>query len=76
MEVFKISSLAAEIFFLHIYFKGLNHVGLLVADADLSKAFYIDTFGFIDDTHLRPNLPYPGAFLRFGPDQIHLMQVL
>ena len=36
----------------------------------------MDVFGFEDESHLRPlSLPYPGAFLRCGNDQIHLMQL-
>jgi glyoxylase I family protein len=53
---------------------GLNHCGILVKNTELSKSFFIEVFGFLDDSHLRPKtLPYPGAFLRFGRDQIHLM---
>lgn len=55
---------------------GLNHCGLLVKNTELSKSFFMEVFGFLDDTHLRPKtLPYPGAFLRFGRDQIHLMEL-
>ena len=55
---------------------GLNHCGLLVKNTELSKNFFMEVFGFLDDTHLRPKtLPYPGAFLRFGRDQIHLMEL-
>ena len=36
----------------------------------------MDVFGFEDESHMRPKtLPYPGAFLKIGPDQIHLMQL-
>ena len=53
---------------------GIHHCGVLVSDVEKSKLFYIDVFGFSDDSHLRPQtLPYPGAFLRVGGDQIHLM---
>ena len=55
---------------------GLNHCGLLVKNTEISKKFFMEVFGFLDDTHLRPKtLPYPGAFLRFGRDQIHLMEL-
>ena len=55
---------------------GLNHCGLLVKNTEISKIFFMEVFGFLDDTHLRPKtLPYPGAFLRFGRDQIHLMEL-
>lgn len=53
---------------------GIHHCGVLVSDVEKSKIFYMDVFGFSDDTHMRPlTLPYPGAFLRVGSDQIHLM---
>lgn len=55
---------------------GVQHAGILVSDASKSKDFYIDVFGCTDDTHLRPtSLEYPGAFMRFGKDQIHLMEL-
>ena len=55
---------------------GLQHCGILVADTEASKQFYTEVFGFEDESHLRPTkLPYPGAFLRLGPDQIHLMEL-
>ena len=55
---------------------GLQHAGILVSDTQRSKAFYVDVFGCLDDTDLRPKtLDYPGAFMRFGNDQIHLMEL-
>jgi len=55
---------------------GLHHCGLLVRDTEASKKFYMEVFGFGDDSHMRPKtLPYPGAFMRVGADQIHLMQL-
>lgn len=40
------------------------------------KRFYLDVLGFEDDTHLRPStLPFPGAFVRGGAQQIHLMEL-
>jgi len=55
---------------------GLHHAGILVSDTLKSKTFYIDVFGFSDESYLRPaSLPYPGAFLRCGSDQIHLMEL-
>ena len=57
-----------------IRFGGLHHCGILVSDVEKSKLFYINVLGFADESHLRPlTLPYPGAFLRVGIDQIHLM---
>jgi glyoxylase I family protein len=59
-----------------IVYGGLNHAGVLVTNSEASKMWYIDVFGCTDDSHTRPKtLPYPGAFLRFGSDQIHLMEL-
>lgn len=55
---------------------GVQHCGILVKDTELSKAWFIEMFSWEDDTHLRnPELPFKGAFLRFGADQIHLMEL-
>lgn len=59
-----------------IVYGGLQHCGVLVSDHIASKKFYAEIFGFKDESHLRPaKLPYPGAFLRLGADQIHLMEL-
>ena len=43
---------------------------------DESKKFYTTIFEFEDESFMRPNLPYPGAFLRIGTNhQIHLMEL-
>ena len=55
---------------------GVQHCGILVKDTELSKAWFMEMFGWKDDTHLRnPELPFKGAFLRFGTDQVHLMEL-
>ena len=55
---------------------GLQHAGVLVTNTEKSKKWYMEVFGFLDDSHLRPDtLPYPGAFLKCGSDQIHLMEL-
>ena len=57
-----------------IKYGGIQHCGVLVSDVEKSKSFYMTVFGFTDDSYLRPTtLPYNGAFLRVGNDQIHLM---
>ena len=59
-----------------IKYGGIQHCGVLVKDIEKSKAFYMSVFGFSDESNLRPlSLPYPGAFLRVGQDQIHLMML-
>lgn len=54
---------------------GIQHAGVLVKDTEASLKFYTEVFGMGDDTHLRPDLPYAGAFVRAGAHQIHLMQL-
>ena len=59
-----------------VKYGGLHHCGILVSDVEQSKAFFMEVFGWEDESHLRPKtLPYPGAFLKIGPNQIHLMQL-
>ena len=59
-----------------IFYGGLNHCGILVKDTNVAKDFFMTIFGFADETHLRPTtLPYPGAFLKCGVHQIHLMEL-
>lgn len=59
-----------------LVYAGLSHCGILVKDTQKSKQFFMDVFGFLDESHLRPTkLPYPGAFLRCGAHQIHLMEL-
>ena len=59
-----------------IVYGGLQHCGILVRDTEKSKKFFMEVLDFIDDTHLRPTtLPFKGAFLKFGTDQIHLMEL-
>ena len=59
-----------------IKYDGLHHCGIIVQNTTLSKQFYIDMFGCEDESFRRPtSLPYPGAFLRFGRSEIHLMEL-
>lgn len=58
-----------------ITYKGVHHVGLLVSDRVASKDFYINVLGMSDDDGVRPNLPFKGAFVRAGDQQIHLMEL-
>lgn len=47
-----------------------------MSDVNISLPFYVHALGFRDVSHLRPvSLPYPGAFLQCGAQQIHLMQL-
>jgi glyoxylase I family protein len=59
-----------------IKYDGLHHCGVIISDLDVSMKFYIDVFSCIDESYRRPkSLPYPGAFLRFGRNEIHLIQL-
>ena len=53
---------------------GLDHVSIIVADADKACAFYQEVLGLplLD----RPNLGFPGYWLNLGAGQsLHLMQL-
>ncbi|MEY2980609.1 MAG: VOC family protein [Planctomycetota bacterium] len=51
---------------------GIDHVGLHVTDVERSLAFYVDLFGF--EQLPRPDLGFPGAWLRIGRTQeLHLI---
>ena len=52
----------------------IDHVSLVVADTKRSLRFYRDLLGLpvVAD---RPDLGYPGAWLRVGEQQIHLLEV-
>ena len=54
--------------------KSILHATVLVADTQAALAFYRDILGLIVDEK-RPDLGYPGAWLRVGAQQIHLMQL-
>ena len=53
---------------------GLHHVSLVVAETARSLAFYCDILGLtIEPT--RPDLGFPGAWLRLGDQQVHLLEL-
>jgi glyoxylase I family protein len=54
-------------------FRGLHHASLLVADTQRSLDFYRDVLDMpvLD----RPDLPFPGAWLGAGGQQIHLLEL-
>lgn len=59
-----------------ITYGGVQHAGVLVASTPTSLAWYTGLLGMADDTHLRnAALPFPGAFVRAGASQIHLMEL-
>mgnify|MGYP003423219724 CR=1 FL=1 len=57
-----------------IDYLALAHASLLVRDTPASLAFYCGVLGMPLDA-ARPDLGYPGAWLRIGTHQIHLLQL-
>jgi len=52
----------------------IHHVSVIVADTAQALRFYRDTLGLEVDSS-RPDLGYPGAWLRIGDLQIHLLEL-
>ena len=52
---------------------GVHHVSLNVDDLEASLAFYVDQLGL--EVLPRPDFGFPGAWLRSGGQEVHLMQV-
>lgn len=52
----------------------IHHISFVIADVNLSLDFYCGVLGLVEDPS-RPDLGYPGAWLRVGEQQIHLLQV-
>lgn len=53
---------------------GIHHASLLVADTERALAFYRDLLGLTVIVE-RPELGFPGAWLRVGDQQIHLLEL-
>ena len=53
---------------------GIHHASLLVADTARALAFYRDLLGLAVIVE-RPDLGFPGAWLRVGAQQIHLLEL-
>lgn len=54
--------------------RAIDHCSLIVADTNKALAFYNGILALeIDDS--RPDLGYPGAWLKLGNNQIHLLEV-
>lgn len=53
---------------------GFHHVSLIVADTGRALSFYQGLLGLDIDPD-RPALDFPGAWLRVGPHQIHLLEL-
>jgi glyoxylase I family protein len=57
-----------------IKIRAILHASVIVADIDRALQFYCGVLGLEQDL-TRPDLGYPGAWLRIGEQQIHLMQL-
>lgn len=57
-----------------IEFHAIHHASVLVADTETSLRFYRDVLGLEVDA-ARPDLGYPGAWLKIGKQQIHLLEL-
>jgi glyoxylase I family protein len=51
----------------------LNHVNIVVKDVEASKRFYCHVLG-MEDVPRHPSFTFPGAWLRSGGAEIHLIQ--
>lgn len=53
------------------------HHAVVVSNTERARRFYIDVLGMQDDDADRAkfNITFPGAFVKAGPSQIHLMEV-
>ena len=55
--------------------RGFDHASVLVKDTGRALEFYTGVLGLEQD-HDRPDLPYPGAWLKLGESgQIHLIEL-
>ncbi|MEA2078932.1 MAG: VOC family protein [Pseudomonadota bacterium] len=55
-------------------FLRIHHASVVVADSQRALRFYLDILGMQLDPS-RPDLGFPGAWLRVGEQQIHLLEV-
>jgi len=51
-----------------------HHASLIVNDTGVSLRFYCDVLGLKQEQG-RPDLGYPGAWLKIGDQQIHLLEL-
>jgi len=52
----------------------IHHASVVVSDLARALRFYVDVLGIEVDTS-RPSMPYDGAWLQLGDQQIHLLQL-
>ncbi len=53
--------------------QGIHHVSINVKDVDAAKEFYTEVLGL--DLLPRPDLGFPGAWLRAGSQEVHLLGI-
>jgi catechol 2,3-dioxygenase-like lactoylglutathione lyase family enzyme len=53
--------------------KALNHINIVVKDVEAAKRFYCGVLGMADVPR-HPSFTFPGAWLRSGSAEIHLIQ--
>ena len=53
---------------------GIHHASVLVSDLARALHFYVDVLG-IEIDRSRPTMPFPGAWLQLGDQQIHLLEL-
>ncbi|WP_456405015.1 VOC family protein [Thiolapillus sp.] len=51
----------------------IHHVSLIVSSVEISRAFYHGLLGL--DIVERPDLPFPGIWLKIGDQQLHLLEL-
>ena len=59
-----------------VTYGGIAHAGVIVSSTEVAFQFYTQVLGMEDETHIRSKkLPFPGAFVRAGEQQIHIMEL-
>ena len=53
--------------------EGIHHVSINVKDLDAALDFYVDLLGM--ELLDRPNMGFPGAWMRAGEQEVHLLGV-
>ena len=56
-----------------MYFKGIHHVSINVKDVEEARVFYVDKLGL--EIIERPDLGFPGYWLKAGEQEIHLIGI-
>jgi catechol 2,3-dioxygenase-like lactoylglutathione lyase family enzyme len=52
---------------------GIHHVSINVADAEVSRRFYLEVLGGVERND-RPAFSFGGAWIDFGGQQLHLIE--